>query len=203
MKTRRTELARARRLPAAPGGNVGLGRLLMSLGKGELAAFCDEVNLNKRKAYHLIEIVQAVEEGRMREADVEAIGWTKAQAIVSSRPTAAQAKRAVTFAACHTVAELEAYMATGESARRVPRIFHLTEKEAAELDALLLANGAERARRGIVKREAALMAVVRAASRNLNSEGGQATAPRAGQGQRRQKSRDVGQKRQARPSPPA
>jgi hypothetical protein len=106
-------------------------------------------------------IARSVEEGLMLERDVTALGWTKARAIASLLHSKADIRRAVQFGLEHSITELLAYLRTGSVEKRVVRQFYLTEAEAAQLDGALLANGARRARRGLVKREAALMKIVR------------------------------------------
>jgi len=67
------------------------------------------------------------------------------------------------------VPELEAYLATGKSTKRVIRQFDLTESEAAQLDSTpcswRMGDGVPRS---LVNREVALMSVVRTEKQNLN-----------------------------------
>jgi hypothetical protein len=104
-------MGRARKLLAQSEPDlVAVGRLVRAArDNGNFKTFCDAVSLHPRKAYDLIAIADAVEDGRLQAADVQDIGWSKARLIASHAATKSKAWRAVAFARKNTLAALLAY----------------------------------------------------------------------------------------------
>jgi hypothetical protein len=162
--SRPVSMGRARKLLAQSEPDlVAVGRLVRAArDNGNFKTFCDAVSLHPRKAYDLIAIADAVEDGRLQAADVQDIGWSKARLIASHAATKSKAWRAVAFARKNTLAALVAYFqGEGVGAKLVTKSFNLTVHQAQQLESALDQAGAQRHHGRLDNRAEALMTVVR------------------------------------------
>jgi hypothetical protein len=160
----KTSIGKARKLLAQSEPDlVAVGRLVRAArDNGDFKAFCDAVSLHPRKAYDLIAIADAVEAGRLRGADVQEIGWSKARLIAGHAATKSKAKRALEFARKNTLPALVGYFqGDGAGVTLIAKSFHLTVQQAQELDATLIQAGARRRQGRMENRAEALMSVLR------------------------------------------
>lgn len=143
-----------------------LGQLLIKArDHGLFDELCQELGLGRRKAYYLTSIAIGVEQKLFTPADIERIGWTKAQVLLPAlaRMNSAGRRKAISYAAEHNVLELRNFLDdTGQGSKSV--VFKPTPKDAKLLRAKLVEFGAKLAPRGpgMVEREKALMSLVQA-----------------------------------------
>ena len=157
-------MGRARRLLAqAQPDLVEVGRLVRAARiRGDFKAFCAAVSLGTRKAYELIAIADAVNAGRLQEAVVQEIGWSKSGLIAERATTKSETRRATAFARKNTLAALSAYFKeNGTGTKLVTKCFHLTENQAQQLETALDQAGARRRQGRMDNRAEALMSVLR------------------------------------------
>lgn len=147
-----------------PADLVELGRVLEAARQlGEFGAICDTLPIHTRKAYDLISIAGAVDDGRLRPEVVDEIGWTKARLIATRTSTKQETLRALALAPSVTVPALAAYLRDEQTAEPlVTKSFHLTQTEAAQLETALRRAGAHVRGGRIENRSEALMVIVRA-----------------------------------------
>lgn len=142
---------------------VDLGRALREAQeRGEFKAICAALSVHTRKAYDLITIADAVDEGRIDARVCEELGWTKSRLIASQKGTQRQTKAAIAFAKKNTVPTLVNYFQQGRAGTPlVTKSFHLTQAEAGELEGALQEAGARKSGGRMVNRSEALMTLVR------------------------------------------
>ena len=129
---------------------------------GEFREFCDTIGVHTRKAYDLIAIADAIDRGLLTPTDVTKIGWSKARLVAKQTHTRRQARQAVAFAADNTLPALVAYLREGGSGEPlVTKSFHLTWRQAGELDAALKVAGVHMHRGRMENRSQALMRIIR------------------------------------------
>jgi hypothetical protein len=173
LKKRALELAK---LPRNSGW-LELSQLLASLhrhpdeGKAQFRGLIEDGTLRQRAAYYLLEVGQLIRSGDLSAADAERIGWTKLQ-IIGSRINGMGAAKLLKVARDNSVQELKRQIA-GEGRRRKRRVrkphcmlLYFTAAQYRRLERAMLANGAERVgqRRGLVRKEEAIMQIVREAT---------------------------------------
>jgi hypothetical protein len=161
-------LRRARRLLAEANTRfIELGRLLAAQRKnGNFRAFCENVPIHTRKAYVLISTAEAVDKGRITEAQVLKLGWTKA-AMVVGLATKKQVQDAVKAAETMTATCLAASL-KGDRRKLICKVFNLTQAESNELESALLKAGASVKAGRYKHRSEALMAIVRSCALSSN-----------------------------------
>ena len=143
---------------------VALGRRIRQAhDRGEFSSFCASTRIHQRKAYDLIAIADAVDAGRLDVRTVEEIGWSKARLIAAQTTTKVAARRAIAFARGNTLPALVKYFQRdGLASALVTKSFHLTGRQAAELELVLLQAGARQRSGRMDGRSKALMQIVRA-----------------------------------------
>lgn len=165
--------SKAIRLAAEPALNFfDLANLLCDLHEIDGAALADLpalADMSRRRMYYLLQAGQLIREHQISRADAESIGWTKLQIIAQhlSQPerVGATLTEALALASATKNRDLpNALLGKRVVARRAVQ-FQLNTSARAELNEALIAHGAEPAKqgKGMVKREAALMRIVRAA----------------------------------------
>lgn len=142
---------------------VAVGRLLRDARhRREFTQFCGAVGLHSRKAYDLIATADAVDAGFLNASIVREIGWSKARVIAAQARAKAEARRAVAFARLNTLPAVVAYFKQGGAGPRlITKSFHLTERQAQELEHALLQAGALQRYGRLEYRADALMRILR------------------------------------------
>lgn len=163
---------RARQLAAKPALNFfDLAQTISALHEhdpAELSDLAQRAGMSRRRVYYLLRVGELTKACGISKADAEKVGWTKLQ-IIARHLTESDEKSIENISdqlalACDTKAhDLPAVLRR----RKVPATravqFHLTSSAQAEVNMALLAFGAKRGRRGLEKKERALLRMVRAA----------------------------------------
>lgn len=135
---------------------------------GALHGLPEQTGMSRRRMYYLIDVGNLIREHRLTETRAAGVGWTKLQ-IVARHVSQAESTSAEELAAYLELAEtsqaraLAKKLAGATVVRKSGVQFDLSMAARAELNEALLAFGAERTHRGYVKKEAALIKIVRAA----------------------------------------
>jgi hypothetical protein len=130
---------------------------------GKFPEFCAAIGVHTRKAYDLITIADAVDHRLLTPNDVTNIGWSKARLVAKQSHTRRQARQAVAFATDNTLPALVAYLRGGGSGEvLITKSFHLTHRQASDLDAALKVAGVRMHRGRMENRTDALMVIIRA-----------------------------------------
>lgn len=141
---------------------IALGRDLHAIrADGDFEAYCRDLPIHYRKARIVMVLSEAVDSGLLSEKAVTEIGWTKASVIVTATKSKNKVEQAVKFARTNTVPALRRYLAGEGKQELVTKAFTLSRSDAAELDRVLLHNGARKRGRAILNREEALLSIVR------------------------------------------
>jgi len=130
----------------------------------EFHRFVMKSGLGKRKCYYLVNIDKAFRKTGVARERLRHLGWTKAK-VLTPYITKENAQQLLVMAETHTALDLERILKAGK--KDVPRkkavVFHCDDKEFNILQKALLRNGAKEAPRGLVRKEEALLKIVRKA----------------------------------------
>ncbi len=133
-----------------------------------LRNFPKESGMGRRRLYYLLGVGRLIEAHTITKPDAEEVGWTKLQIIARhvTRTGGASAKDIRMFLnmATKTKAHSLAEVLRGEDAVATRAVmFHLGSDDRVELNYALVAFGAETTHRGLARKEAALVILVKAA----------------------------------------
>ena len=118
-------------------------------------------NLNRRKAYYLVEVSRAYDNLPVSRARLKKIGWTKLQ-IIGKHISKDNAMEMLDLAEQHTTKELESLMRgekPSDNAHCV--LMYFSPKQYEVLERVLLKNGGTRSGRGINDKEEALITALK------------------------------------------
>jgi hypothetical protein len=120
----------------------------------------DLAGLSRRKAYALARISRQFDDLGVPEARLYAVGWTKLQ-VIGRYLTEDNAEQLLLLAEQNTVYELESLL-RGETPVEDARVMllYLVPKDYEHLKAKLIEHGAVNSGKGLLKKEAALMALI-------------------------------------------
>ena len=138
-------LARARQLMEDSDNKLlELGQLIIKVREiSDVRTFCGKIGLGYRKGCLLVNIAHSVERGVLLASDITAIGWAKCATIAQSDlKKGTEARKAVRFAATHTVKQLLEYLGKSKAASTIT--FSLTKDEKKQLEHALLEFGVNR-----------------------------------------------------------
>lgn len=131
----------------------------------------ERTGMSRRRLYYLLEVGQLLGDLQIRKADAEAVGWTKLKIIARhlSRNEGTEGElRQFMKQAIDVPSRSLAQALRGEAFPDDCAVqFTLDKIAKAELGEALLAYGAERAGRGLIGRDAALVRIVRVALAKL------------------------------------
>jgi hypothetical protein len=125
----------------------------------------EKTDLGSRKAYYLVEISRAFEPLPVHRSKLKSVGWTKLKEL-SKHVTKDNVDELIELAEGNTVQQLQALM-KGEKPKNNAHcvLTYFTPKQYAELEEVLLQNGAQRSGRGLLNKEEAIMNLVKQARR--------------------------------------
>lgn len=133
----------------------------------------EATGMSRRRLYYLLRIGHFIEANGITKCEAEKVGWTKLQMVAehfakANDPTPEELGRWLALASVTNVPSLpmalqeDAGSASSTEKRAV--VFYLNPDQQGELSDALLAFGAEMANRGLFRKEAALMQIIRAVS---------------------------------------
>ena len=129
-----------------------------------------ETGMSRRRLYYLLEVGKFIKNPTVGKADAERLGWTKLQIVAryvnQSNATDAEVAEYVKRALATKAYALGQALREGVNVSRRTAMFRLSDDANDELSEALVAFGAEHARRGLSKKEQALLLIVRAAMRS-------------------------------------
>lgn len=122
--------------------------------------------LPRRRMYYLVEVGDLIRKYDISKTRADKVGWTKLQIIArhlrkSEKPT--NLNELLELASATKAHDLATLMQGRKGAATKAVQFNLSANMRAELDKALLAYGAKRARGGLIRRETALIRVIRTA----------------------------------------
>jgi hypothetical protein len=144
---------------------VQLGRLLRKLQDKDKELFkqlIEEAGLQKRVAYYLVEVARRFEGVPISDAELTAIGWTKA-IIIGPHVTTKNCRKLMALAQKHSAHDLQTIMEGGTpipDARRVTLSLKPTQFE--RFSKAILAHGGKLVNGGLKNKERALMNLIAA-----------------------------------------
>lgn len=134
----------------------------------------EQTGMSRRRMYYLIDVGNLIRDHRLTETNAAAVGWTKLQIIARHVSRIGETSPEELAAYLRLAEDTQARMlakklAGGRVVRKSGVQFDLNMGARAELHEALLAFGAERTHRGYVKKETALIKIVRAAMANIRA----------------------------------
>lgn len=130
----------------------------------------EQTGMSRRRLYYLLEVGRLLSDQQISKPDAEAVGWTKLQIIARHLSRSEGAESELRRFMKQAIGVPSRSLETALKGEAVPDDcavqFTLDKISKGELDEALLAYGAERSGRGLVKREQALTRIVQAALQN-------------------------------------
>ena len=143
---------------------LDLGRALRKLLDRDPEMFAklwQKTNLGRRKAYYLVEVSRTFDPLPISRARLKKIGWTKLQ-IIGKHINKGNAQDLLALAEDSTAKQLEAHMRGDKPLDNAHCVLlYFSPKQYKVVEAALLENGGQRSGRGILNKEAALVAALK------------------------------------------
>lgn len=134
----------------------------------ELSDLVKRIGMSRRRVYYLLQVGELTKVHGISKADAEKVGWTKLQIIARhiakmGGETSADLAYYLTLAATTKARDLPAALVGRKLTSTRAVQFHLSSGLRSEVNLALVSFGAKRGRRGLLKKERALLRIVRAA----------------------------------------
>jgi len=138
-------------------------------GRTALKKMESSTGLPRRRMYYLVEVGDLIRKYAIPKAQADEVGWTKLQIVArhlkKSHPPSGL-NELLEIASANKALALRRLLQGKNDAGTKAVQFELNAKARANLDKALLAFGAKPAGRGLIKRDAALLRIIRAAMEN-------------------------------------
>lgn len=129
-------------------------------GRGKLKRFAEKSGMILRKVYYLAEVGGKLKQVRGRKAQLERIGWTKLQ-IIAKDLNRENADELFALAESHTCHQLKGLMPGGDAEAKTHCVLmYFSPEQYEKFVKAILNHGGERRRRGLVKKEVAILNII-------------------------------------------
>ena len=152
-------------------GFLQLARCLAQLhgsDPGSISRFVSLSGTGRRKTYYLRRVGEQLTDLGLAEGRLERIGWTKLQ-VISEKLTPKSAERWLRLAEIRSTQELVDLVRGGPARPHCVQLY-FGPRQYAQLERAILNHGGQRRGRGLANKEAAIMRMVRRASKGASQQ---------------------------------